>query len=126
MILITGGSYQGKLAFARQRFGLEDSDVFVCDEDTLEIPLDRRCVAYIERYALSALRRGGEPADWFRANLAALKDAVLITTDVSCGVVPVEAELRAWREACGRMNSLLAGESDEVWRLFCGLPQRLK
>ena len=54
------------------------------------------------------------------------RDSVLIATDISCGVVPVDPLMRAWREACGRMNNLLAEEADEVWRLFCGLPQRLK
>ena len=38
----------------------------------------------------------------------------------------MDPELRAWREACGRMNSYLASQADEVWRLFCGIPQRLK
>ena len=126
MILITGGRYQGKLDFARARFGLGDGDVFACEDGRGDIDLDRRCLAYIERYALAALRAGREPADLFRQNADRLADKILITTDISCGVVPVDATLRAWREACGRMNNLLAARADEVWRLFCGIPQRLK
>ena len=35
-------------------------------------------------------------------------------------------EYDRYSEANGRMNNWLAGQADEVWRLFCGLPQRLK
>ena len=51
---------------------------------------------------------------------------IFIANDVSGGVVPMDPTLRAWREACGRMNLKLAKASDEVWRLFCGIPQRVK
>ena len=126
MILITGGSYQGRLDYARERFGLTDGDVFVCTEQTEAPALDRRCIAYIDRFALNRVRAGADPCAFFRKNASRLADRILIATDVSCGVVPVDAVLRAWREACGRMNNALAAQADEVWRLFCGLPQRLK
>ena len=126
MVFILGGSHQGKLEFARARYALTDADVFLCAEDTAEIDLSRRCVAGLERFALNRVRAGAEPADALRERLGALRDSVLIATDISCGVVPVDPLMRAWREACGRMNNLLAEEADEVWRLFCGLPQRLK
>ena len=121
MILITGGRYQGKLDYARTRFHLADADICAG-----VIDFDRRCLAYIEQYALEAVRQGLEPADVFRAHEGRLKDKIIVTTDISGGIVPVDPVLRAWREACGRMNSYLAGQADEVWRLFCGIPQRLK
>ena len=60
------------------------------------------------------------------ADSGRLKDMIFIANDVSGGVVPMDPVLRAWREACGRMNMKLARQADEVWRLFCGIPQRLK
>lgn len=121
MILITGGSYQGKLDYAKNRFHLTDGDICPGGVD-----LSKKCLAYIERWALECLRGGGEPADFFRENADALRDKIIITTDVSSGVVPMDPELRAWREACGWMNGDLARQADEVWRLFCGIPQRIK
>ena len=121
MILITGGSYQGKLSYAKERFGLTDADICVNEMD-----FNRKCLAYIEQYALEAVKNGIEPADIFKENKARLRDKIIITTDISGGIVPMDATLRAWREACGRMNSYLASRADEVWRLFCGIPQRLK
>ena len=123
MILIIGGSYQGKLDFARERFSLSEDDIFTCTEETSAPDLTRRCVAYLDRYALNRVRAGAEPIEGLK-NLR--RDAILISTDISCGVVPIDPVARAWREACGRMNNALAREADEVWRLFCGIPQRVK
>ncbi|MBR1820131.1 MAG: bifunctional adenosylcobinamide kinase/adenosylcobinamide-phosphate guanylyltransferase [Clostridia bacterium] len=124
MILIIGGSFQGKLDFAKARFGLDESDIFLCDGDTEALDASRRCLAYIEKWALNRVRAGEEPLAAFPAELRG--DAVVIATDIACGVVPVDPVMRAWREGCGRLNAALAERADEVWRLFCGIPQHLK
>ena len=126
MVLIIGGRYQGKLDFARERFGLSEGDIFLCDESTEAPDPDRRCLAYLERFALNRVRAGADPTEALRQNARRLGDSVLIVADISCGVVPVDPVMRAWREANGRMTGWLAGQADEVWRLFCGIPQRLK
>ncbi len=126
MILIIGGSYQGKLDFARQRFQLAEDEIQVCTEDTDALDFSRRCIAYIDRFALNRVRSGFEPADALGTDSGLYKDVIFIANDVSGGVVPMDPTLRAWREACGRMNLKLAKASDEVWRLFCGIPQCVK
>ena len=126
MILILGGRYQGRLDFAKSTYGLEDADIFTCTDATETLDFSKRCLAYIDRYALNRVRVGLEPGDAFRDNPALRKDAVIIATDISSGVVPMDATLRAWREANGRMNNDLAARADEVWRLFCGIAQRIK
>ena len=126
MILIIGGSYQGKLDYARARFGLADDAIQLCAEDTDALDFSRRCVAYVDRFALNRVRLGLEPAQALGTDPARYSDIVFIANDVSGGVVPMDPVLRAWREACGRMNMKLAREADEVWRLFCGIPQRIK
>lgn len=51
---------------------------------------------------------------------------VVIATETGGGVVPVEAEQRAAREAAGRLSCLLAQRADTVVRVFYGLPLVLK
>ena len=126
MIFIIGGSYQGKCNLAREEFGLSDADFFICDENTREIDFGCRAIAHIERFALGCVRRGEEPASYWRAHQDALKDKILIADDKSCGVVPIDETMRAWREATGRANNHLAGQADHVWRVFCGLKQVIK
>lgn len=126
MIFIIGGSYQGKLDFAKEKYALSDSDIQKCTIETDSIDFSKRCIAYIDHFALNRVRAEIEPADIFKESIECLKNSILIANDVSCGVVPVDADLRAWREACGRMNNYLARQADEIWRLFCGIPQKIK
>ena len=51
---------------------------------------------------------------------------VVIATEVGSGVVPVDADERAAREAAGRLNCLLVQRADAVARVFCGIPMVLK
>ena len=125
MDLIIGGAYQGKTDWAKEKFGLTESDIFVC-EDGAEAEFDRPCTTHLERFALTCLRAGREPAEVLLEQKERWKDAVLICDDTNCGVVPMEAETRAWREACGRMLNALSPEAEHVWRIFCGLPLKLK
>ena len=126
MVFIIGGSDQGKREFAQAQFHLSEDDCFVCAEETREIDLSKRVITHIEQFALGCVRRGEEPKDYWMAHLPELSETILISDDVSCGVVPVDPVLRAWREASGRANNALAREADQVWRVFCGLGQRLK
>ena len=122
MVLIIGGAYQGKTAYAQTKYALRDAEIFTCEGEALD--LTARCLRHLERFALACVRAGKEPADVL-AGLD-LSGKILICEDISCGVVPMDAETREWREAVGRMNAALAAQADTVTRIFCGLPLELK
>ena len=113
MVLIIGGAYQGKTAYAQTKYALRDAEIFTCEGEALD--LTARCLRHLERFALACVRAG-----------LALSGKILICEDISCGVVPMDAETREWREAVGRMNAALAAQADTVTRIFCGLPLELK
>ena len=122
MVLLIGGAYQGKTAYAQKKYGLRDADIFTCEGETLNLSVP--CLRHLERFARACVRAGKEPADVL-AGLD-LHGKILICKDISCGVVPMDAEAREWREAVGRMNAALAARADTVTRMFCGLPMELK
>jgi adenosyl cobinamide kinase/adenosyl cobinamide phosphate guanylyltransferase len=125
MHLILGGCYQGKRDYAKERFSLSGDDIFCC-ADEVRIDFTRRAVEHIERFVLACVREGVDAQAYFDGNCPKDTDIVLISDDVSCGVVPVDPVLRAWREACGRLLNGIARDAETVDRLFCGIPQHLK
>lgn len=125
MHLIIGGAFQGKTDWAKAQFDLTDADILECTEDR-DVDFSRPCVTHLERFALYCLRQGQEPKGVLLQEKDGWKNSVLICDDISCGVVPLDAEDRAWREACGRMLNDLSIQAETVTRMFCGLPQRLK
>ena len=124
MVLIIGGAYQGKLDFAKEAFGITEEDVFVCKDS--EIDFSKRCVYALEKFTLACVREGKEPASYLQEHREAWDDSIFICQDFFCGVVPMEAEARAWRQITGRLAQYLSQEADRVSRIFCGLDQRLK
>ena len=120
MILIIGGAYQGKLDFAKESFGLLETDVFTCTAG--EVDFSKRCIYHIETFTYSV----PDPVGYFKSKRDQWENSILICEDIFCGVVPMGAENRAWRQRTGRLCQYLAEEADQVSRIFCGLEQSLK
>ena len=120
MVLIIGGAYQGKLAFAKEAFGVTDEDVHTCTPG--EIDFSRRCIYKIEEFTYNH----PDPIGCFEAHREEWQNSILICQDIFCGVVPMGAENRAWRQNTGRLCQYLSREATRVSRIFCGLEQRLK
>jgi adenosylcobinamide kinase / adenosylcobinamide-phosphate guanylyltransferase len=51
---------------------------------------------------------------------------VIVTNEVGSGIVPENAMARAFRDLTGRINQILAAESDEVFFTTAGLALKLK
>lgn len=125
MELIIGGAYQGKREYAKKRFLLEERDIFTCRENG-QIDYNSPCIDRLEEFTLWCVRNGAGATELFRAHRDAWKESILICMDIFCGVVPLEAENRQWREETGRLCAYLASEAGSVTRMFCGLAQKLK
>ena len=119
MDLVIGGAYQGKLSFARERFGLAEEDIFTCTEEA-EPDRNSRCIRHLERYVYYCVKNDIPLNEEFRS------DAVIIADDIFCGIVSVDPLERAWREETGRFLGKLSQRAESVYRLFCGLPLQLK
>jgi adenosylcobinamide kinase/adenosylcobinamide-phosphate guanylyltransferase len=72
-------------------------------------------------------------ADAARATVALLDayrasgiDWIIVSNEVGMGVVPENAWARAYRDALGRANQIVASAADEVFFVAAGLPLRLK
>lgn len=133
MIFIMGGAYQGKLDYAKKKYSLEKRDVFVCraaesagSGESPGIDFSKKCVSNIEEFAFACVSAGVEPLDYFVEHESEWQDSILICEDIFCGVVPLGADLREWRQATGRLCKYLSQQAESVIRIFCGLEQKLK
>lgn len=135
MILIFGGAYQGKLEYALEKINASKDDVLDLKTETAEgsempdsdkVAFDRPVIYGFERYLLLLVREEKNPVETVRSRLPELRDKVVIADDVSQGLVPMDPEERAYREACGRVLVLLAQEASTVIRVFCGIADVIK
>ena len=126
MILIFGGAYQGKLDYALERFKASREDVYGCNDEDIAMPENKKIVYEIDKWLLALLKSDIDTDEAVGRFIAANPDAIIICNDISCGVVPLDLLIRRWREAVGRAMALFSRNSDEVIRLFCGIPMRVK
>ena len=102
MLFITGPLYSGKRTFARNFRGSVIADVQDAAAETQTPEQLETLVRELAEYD------------------------IVIATEVGGGVVPMDAEERAGREAAGRLACLLAERADCVVQMFCGIPTVLK
>ena len=152
MIFIIGGVFQGKLDYAVEKYNLKDVDVFECSEaegcraagelpggeevlaedrttGTEVVPVidfSKKCIYKIQDFTYACVKCGVEPLDYFLEHEAEWQDSILICEDIFCGVVPMGADMREWRQATGRLCKYLSRQAESVVRIFCGLEQKLK
>ena len=125
MNLIIGGAYQGKIEYAKMKYGFDDFDIFVCGHDG-KIDFTKKCIDDIEKFTLWCAKTGCDPLKLFISEQEKWKDSVLICDDIFCGVVPVNPVMRKWREITGQLCGYLSKEAICVYRIYFGLEQLLK
>lgn len=132
MELWIGGYAQGKLELVQQRY-----------------PKARVADEFNFRALLQAESKTGETVIWNHFHLCAralleegrtteevrdlaagvqerYPELVIISDEIGNGIVPMEAFERLYREETGRLLIQIAAEARQVWRVSCGLAQRIK
>lgn len=125
MVLIFGGAYQGKLEYALENFGLSENDVYNCGESA-GLDLSFKVINNLEKFVMACVKDGLEAKELLDEYGDALTDKIIIVTDISQGIVPMNPDERSWREMTGRTMLYLSRRADKVIRVFCGLGQEIK
>jgi len=105
-------------------------DVYECSNGNTEIPAAKKIIYRFDKWIEALVKNGIDTETAIKQFINAPgdshNDSIVICDDISCGVVPPDPVMRAWREAVGRSLAALSQQSCEVIRLFCGIPSRLK
>lgn len=110
MILVIGGTYQGKTEYARETF--PEAKFF----NQAHLFIKKRMLEGLnQEQILEELLNSTSDGEW-----------VLIADEIGNGVVPMEPEDRAWRDMSGRILIEIAKKASEVHRVICGVGQRIK
>lgn len=126
MILITGGAFQGKKAYAMEKFDLQTEDFLDGGSCTEEELLKGKAVTDFQEYVRRILQEGREPRTLVELLEQKNPKLLVITNELGSGVIPAEPFDRAWREAAGRVACDIARQASEVHRVICGIGTVIK
>lgn len=109
MVLVIGGAYQGKVEYVKEHY--KDAPEIIPD-------LHIRIRDMMKEGIDSEL----EINKWIEGN----SEIILISNEIGCGVVPMDAFEREYRELVGRILCNLANQAKEVVRVICGIGLKIK
>lgn len=129
MVLITGGAWQGKTDFAKNYLLEKEDRRLKIVDGSQAAEEDWRQADLFTNFHLWVARLLREDRDVYEAVNRMMEENPSITVTVNelgCGIVPVDAFDRSWRETTGRVCCLLAQKSTEVYRVTCGVATKIK
>lgn len=134
MIFVFGGAYSGKYDFVKEKYHLSDDDIIdftgyrFDDVDRLSDAIYyHRCIYDIHNL-LRGLIDAGIDKKVFLDMIDKIKDTevICVSDDISCGIVPLDKNDRIYREEVSRVNTYIAKKSTEIYRIFAGIPTKIR
>lgn len=143
MELIIGGCFQGKSAFARERYQELTGTAVSMEEWFLAAADGRRseweaawtapAVEHMEQYIRRVSLSEGTMEDkkqrifhWIDMIDRENPQTILVMDEVGCGVVPMERTERDYRDLAGYAGQCAAKKAVCVYRVFCGVGRKIK
>ncbi len=127
MILIIGGAYQGKLAYAKDRYPeIVWTDGGTCGKEEL---LECNGIFHFHKLIERMMRDGRDIKSLLElADRLVIKnpEIVIVTDEIGYGIVPADVFEREYRENTGRVCTALAAKAEEVYRVICGIGTKIK
>ena len=143
MELIVGGCFQGKSAFAAKRYQ-EQRGILLSQEEWFLAAADGRhsawevawtapAVEHMQEYIRRVSLEDGTLEEkklrisrWIETIAKKNPSAILVMDEVGCGVVPMEAAERAYRDLAGYAGQCAAKRAECVYRVICGIGRRIQ
>lgn len=134
MHVYIGGAHNGKRDYVRKWLteqGQENvhwvegnclGDSFIFDRETVQTTV----IAGVEKWLAETNLSEQAAIDYVMSCIAKDRQTVFILTDIGRGIVPIDADHRKLRDACGRLYQQLMADADEVTRIWYGLAKTLK
>ncbi|MEK4229999.1 bifunctional adenosylcobinamide kinase/adenosylcobinamide-phosphate guanylyltransferase [Solibacillus sp. FSL H8-0538] len=135
MQVILGGAFNGKRQYVKTQLkAIASHRIFTFEG---ELPADKAftkeqfiIIGSFEKIIETRLHIDEDiVAEKLSAKLVQLDQettVICICTDMSRGVVPLDQKQRQLRDTCGRLYQKLCEESEQVVRVWYGIPQLLK
>ena len=111
MTLIIGGAYQNKYEWALSKYKEQniwnDFHLFVKEN-------------------LAAGKTSDEIKQVIESKINSKPGIVIICDEIGCGIIPATKEERTYRETTGRLLCFIASKAESVYRITCGVEQKIK
>lgn len=125
MRIFIGGAHNGKRAYVKNLLEQQKLNMQWFDGVLPTSGTDAIVIAGIERWLAETELSERDAITQILESIAG-RNVIFILTEIGRGIVPVDADQRKLRDACGRLYQQLFIEADEVTRIWYGIAQTIK
>ncbi|RDY33130.1 bifunctional adenosylcobinamide kinase/adenosylcobinamide-phosphate guanylyltransferase [Lachnotalea glycerini] len=125
MIFVTGGAFQGKTEFVKEHFNIQEQEIVdgcLCEYHKI---YHARVINHFEGLLLRLLKENKSVSKVIEDLLWENKNAIIISTEIGCGLVPVDTFEREYRETVGRSCCQIVKNANQVYRVHCGIATKI-
>lgn len=126
MVLVVGGKSQGKTKFAKEMFpefvvldGSSLPELISCEKEIIWDGFNHTIRNLLEDNSDEEIASQVQ-------EVISKKSLVIVSDEIGNGIVPLEMVERRYRDLCGKLLIKVASESNEVYRVICGIGQKIK
>ena len=124
MQLFIGGAFQGKREFMKQLTGAAETEI--AEAASVSDTKEYRALDHYHLRIRRQLEEGKDPVAELEKMITAHPDIILLCDEVGMGIVPMDKKDREYREAVGRTMCVAAQKAEEVYRVICGIGEKIK
>lgn len=125
MIFVIGGAYQGKTDFVREYFKVDKHDIIDGESCNLNSIYQAKVINHFHELIKRIMAAEDDLNGTIDKLINENKNVIIITTEIGCGLVPIDKFERHYRETVGRVCCKIAKSADQVYRLQCGLSTKI-
>ncbi len=122
MVFIIGGKSQGKSEFMKE---LANSEIKLGEEILFDEVKNAKAIDGLELLILRMINDGHSDEQIFNTTMS-FSGEYISSAEIGGGVVSMEASERRYVELVGRISCEMAKRSDVVYRMYCGMTQKIK
>lgn len=125
MILVIGGAYQGKTHFVTEHFPINEQELINGENCNLDELVGAKAINHFERLVYQFMIEKKLILPFMEDLLQKNNDIVIITTEIGCGLVPIDKFDREYRETVGRACCELVKRANQVYRVQSGIATKI-
>jgi adenosylcobinamide kinase/adenosylcobinamide-phosphate guanylyltransferase len=125
MIFVIGGAFQGKTEFVKEHFHIPDKDIVDGKSCEFYEIYKAKAIKHFESIVYRLIKVNQPVLPVLERLLEENTRGIIISTEIGCGLVPVDAFEREYREAVGRSCCQIAKRAEQVYRVQCGIAVKI-
>ncbi|MFA9376658.1 MAG: bifunctional adenosylcobinamide kinase/adenosylcobinamide-phosphate guanylyltransferase [Lachnotalea sp.] len=125
MVFVIGGAYQGKVDFVTDHLRMLDTDLIDGANCEIDLIYHAKGINHFHQFIRRLMKDDMDLKGIIDKLIQENRNCIIISTEIGCGLVPIDKFEREYREKVGRICCQIAKNAAQVYRVQCGIATKI-